>query len=80
MLRPDINKEIQMENTQQCDEDDDEDENNPKEDIGNDLDDMEDDIKEITHPKVKGSRIRQVYIQNTLHLNMQPVKVQIINK
>ena len=50
------------ENAQQIDEDKDEYENNPKDNInqggGNDLDDMQDEVKELTHPQVKESWIR----------------------
>ena len=61
VLKPDVNRQIQYENSQQIDEDEDKDENNPEEDInqggGNDLDDMQNEVKEITHPQLTGSRI-----------------------
>ena len=62
MFRPDANREIQDENTQQIGEDEDEDKSNPEEDTnqggGIELDDMQHEVKKITHPQVRGSRIR----------------------
>ena len=89
VLRPDVNREIRKENAQQSDENEDDDKNNSDEDMnhggGNNPDDMEDEVEEITHPQVKGSRIRH-YLITTLNSeyfapkHMQPYEIPIISK
>ena len=62
VIRPDTNREDQDENIQQINEDEEENESNPEKDInlggGNDLDDTQDEIEEMTQPEVRGIRMR----------------------